>query len=920
MTPRRDGARRVSQSAEATDHGFINQVAGDQVAGNQYVYQYSARIPLSGNRDVRSLKAELRKSVRAQESVGRAHLLGLDIVRPTAAAPRYAVEHITRFRGLAAAEVHTDVLGFFRDVAGQRLVILGPSGAGKSVLAVELILRLLHVAKPDDPVPVRFDLAGWDPAQDLTYWIIAQLTSRHGVPAARGHTLLYEREILPVFDGLDEISAERDDLAAAVRALNVFLAERSDTGFVVTCRNNVYADIGRRIEPSSEITILPLTADEVIGFIEGSSVGDRVALQAWQPVLAAVRSGSPPVLQALSTPWRLTLAVTFFLDRGNTNELIPADGEDDAEYTHRVRDLLVGTFAPARARLYAIGARAEADAWCTLIAEELDQQVSRGAPRQDIIIHYAADRAWGAELTNRATFTGFGVLGISLLLGVFALVAWLVDTVEGTSLVVGLRTVMEAVARSPVSLIITGPLAATLLAFIVTGVPRASRETRDLLRHPGLTRRQEVRARFYAVLTGAGNFLLVGLTGLVMFGVFEFLVLWPIIGAAGTALRTTLLIGSVQALTSGCAAYLGNVAKYTYEVWYGCFMTDRRHEPDDTAGQSLYSTWQRGASANWTTPSESVDKVVGTPRIRRNWPAAVENLLVAGYKAGIFRRSAEVYQFRHRQLQDWYARPVNSLRAWDNELPLPHELDDDADDRWGQAVRQLNGVSIREGRAAAQRMILRQEQDQRNAELRDFVGGLGDTLRPAGILPHCDIAVLDALRAAEDEARATGSALIEPWHLFITLFDHLTRVHTDCPIDADQIRAAFRPIRTISVDESPGHLPLARSLRADLGHALVKRRRRLRPEFVAQQILDANGDPAHRIVLALRHPVDAEPAVRAWLQRRIAELEAARPAEDVAALVRLADVVQNVIGRPDEAERILQEADALGRAARRKPT
>src|SRR4051812_16019168 len=180
MTRRRAGTRRVSQNAEATDYGVINQVAGDIVVGDQYVNQYSVRVARAGDRDVPTLKAELRKSVDAQESAGRAHLLGLDIVRPTAAATRYAVDYTTRFRGPTPTEDHTDILGFFRDVADRQLVILGPSGAGKSVLAAELILRLLRTMRPEDPVPVRFDLAGWEPARNLTDWIIGQLTSRHG--------------------------------------------------------------------------------------------------------------------------------------------------------------------------------------------------------------------------------------------------------------------------------------------------------------------------------------------------------------------------------------------------------------------------------------------------------------------------------------------------------------------------------------------------------------------------------------------------------------------------------------------------------------------------------------------------------------------------------------------------------------------
>ncbi|WP_328401685.1 hypothetical protein [Nocardia sp. NBC_00403] len=43
----------------------------------------------------------------------------------------------------------------------RRLAILGEPGAGKSTLAVQILLQLLAVRKPDEPVPVVLTLARW---------------------------------------------------------------------------------------------------------------------------------------------------------------------------------------------------------------------------------------------------------------------------------------------------------------------------------------------------------------------------------------------------------------------------------------------------------------------------------------------------------------------------------------------------------------------------------------------------------------------------------------------------------------------------------------------------------------------------------------------------------------------------------------
>jgi hypothetical protein len=216
-----------------------------------------------------------------------------------------------------------------------------------------------------------------------------------------------------------------------------------------------------------------------------------------------------------------------------------------------------------------------------------------------------------------------------------------------------------------------------------------------------------------------------------------------------------------------------------------------------------------------------------------------------------------------------------------------------------------------EGRVAAQRLYIRRETNERNAELRDYVGSLGSVLRPPGVLTNCHPALLAALLRSESEARATGSALVQPWHLLIAIFDQLTRYRPPCPVDVARLREAFRPMRTISLDESPGHLPLARSLRKILTDAVLTRRPLLRPEFVAQDLLNAGDDAAHRAALALRHPVDTEAAVRAWLDRCATELGAIQQRDDATLLPLLADIVEQILDRPEEADAIRRVAARL---------
>ncbi|MEV0226948.1 tetratricopeptide repeat protein [Streptomyces sp. NPDC050704] len=842
-------------------------------------------------------KMELAKAVRRQEGKVEGHRLGLSQVRSLAARPVYTVEHDVRFRDVDGP-ARTDICDFFENEAEGQLVILGPAGAGKTVLAVKLTMALLDKYQPDDAVPVRFDLATWDPDRDVGEWLAAQLTTRYGVPPDRAKALINDFEVMPILDGLDEISVEKEVLAKAVGAINAHFGVRSYHRFVVTCRNNVFSDIGQHIETSHEITILPLVAEEIVGFIQETTRETEV-IQAWQPVLDAVNAGVPAVLHALGTPWRLTLAVTYFLDTMETRDLVPREGENHDAYSRRVGDLLIKTFAPARARIHAIETREKADTWCRFIAEDLDLQVDRGGPRQDIIAHYAADQAAGSELLHRTLAFAFlwlaGIFGI----GVLMLLAWGLDAVSGTTIIPSTRSGLATLAR----LHLAGPAVAILLGVGVSlalspGVPRARKTTRRLLRRPSLALRAVIFENLEGATIASIGFVIWCLLVPVLYWPFAYLVAWPIAGAA-PAVRIALIAGLIPAAALGSSGALATFRKYVFGAWYGDFLTT-------DVERALQSAGSLPLSANWTFPNPEIDQILGTRRTRRNWPAAIETFLIDGYKAGIFRRSGGVYQFRHRQLQDWYSHQVDPLLAWDTELPLPRN-----ENATMQLTHRVNMLYAGEGSSAAQRLLLGGHQRQaRDESRRADAAQVSRFIKPPGVLPQCDANSINALFAAQDEARATGSAAIQPWHLLVALLSDIQTRHPDCPADIDQIRGALRPNRTISPDESPSHIPLAQGLRNILMAAPLRWNKRIRPEFLVHDLLNPDNASARQAILALRFPVDTEPRIRAWLAEAIPRRLTGDPGDEPGRLTDLAELMLR-IDRPEDAERVVREAIAL---------
>jgi hypothetical protein len=96
-----------------------------------------------------------------------------------------------RFRsaGTDAVGVLANIGLYFRQQPSpQRLVVLGEAGAGKTVLAVHLLLDQLRDRagltdnlRAEAPVPVRFNVAGWDGGGDFTSWMASRLRIDYGL-------------------------------------------------------------------------------------------------------------------------------------------------------------------------------------------------------------------------------------------------------------------------------------------------------------------------------------------------------------------------------------------------------------------------------------------------------------------------------------------------------------------------------------------------------------------------------------------------------------------------------------------------------------------------------------------------------------------------------------------------------------------
>ena len=220
-----------------------------------------------------------------------------------------------------------DLVEVLDRIPTRRLVVLGSRGAGKTILLIRTVLRLLAVRENGEAVPFLLPMASWDPnEQDLMTWMAQWMATtwsplahpaQAGSPRSIARALLEAGLIIPVLDGLDELS--EDLRSSAVTRLNDVMGHCR--GLILSCRTDAYLpavnpapDLEAPLAGAAGIELCPLKAQEVAAYLE-SSAGGPVGAARWVPVVAALSSNQsppPPIAQVLTTPLMAALARAIY--------------------------------------------------------------------------------------------------------------------------------------------------------------------------------------------------------------------------------------------------------------------------------------------------------------------------------------------------------------------------------------------------------------------------------------------------------------------------------------------------------------------------------------------------------------------------------------------------------------------------------
>jgi hypothetical protein len=171
-------------------------------------------------------------------------------------------------------------------------------------LARELLLRAGE--NEEYPMPVVFHLSSWSmEGLPLAVWLVEELSSKYQVPQRVGQAWVENDQILPLLDGLDEVSPAFRN--ACVGAINTYRRAHGLVPMVVCSRREEYLNLPSHLLLQKALYIQPPTQQQINEYLTSKN-GQLKALR------SALREDEE-LQQLVTTPLMLNVLVSAYRDQ-----------------------------------------------------------------------------------------------------------------------------------------------------------------------------------------------------------------------------------------------------------------------------------------------------------------------------------------------------------------------------------------------------------------------------------------------------------------------------------------------------------------------------------------------------------------------------------------------------------------------------
>lgn len=200
---------------------------------------------------------------------------------------------------LHSIDAHSPINELF-DYAERSLLILGDAGSGKSTALLELTESLLQRSESSrrEASPVLLHLSSWNRnARSFDQWIIQELSAKYKVPKHIGREFVGGGRLIPLLDGMDEVRPA--DQRACIESLNEFMTRTTPPGVAVCSRDADYVAAGIKLHMSGAIRLKPLTPQQIMASVSGSTSARRPLMHALEKHQALLELASSPLILSM---------------------------------------------------------------------------------------------------------------------------------------------------------------------------------------------------------------------------------------------------------------------------------------------------------------------------------------------------------------------------------------------------------------------------------------------------------------------------------------------------------------------------------------------------------------------------------------------------------------------------------------------